>query len=92
MRRLPTGYRCIATTLVACISQVAAFAAQAPLTGHTSLESSNRNPFTTELDNYINGLLDEWKVAGLAIGVVDGEDSYTKVAISPHWRKRLPQQ
>lgn len=55
--------------------------AQVPLNHHqSSSASSGQDPFTSQFDDYVKGLLDEWKVAGLAIGVVDSGKSYTKVS------------
>lgn len=55
-------------------------AAQLPLT-YRPASSLDNGPFTPQFDKYINDLLDEWKVAGLAIGIVDGKESYTKVSL-----------
>ncbi|KAM3515116.1 hypothetical protein MY11210_001234 [Beauveria gryllotalpidicola] len=51
---------------------------QPPLDHGRSSTSPGQNPFTTQFDEYVEALLDEWKVAGLAIGVVDSGRSYTK--------------
>lgn len=68
-------------TSAALVAAVPAGGAQAPLDHHRSLSASSdqNSPFTSELDGYVQKLLDEWKVAGLAIGVVDSKESYTKV-------------
>ncbi|XWW98537.1 hypothetical protein V2A60_006537 [Cordyceps javanica] len=78
MRRYPITYL-MGTALLASIGAVSsAHDAQVPLNHFQSIESPGRNPFTSQFDNYVEGLLDEWKVAGLAIGIVDSQDSYTK--------------
>lgn len=38
-----------------------------------------KNPFTSSFKTYVESLLDEWKVAGMSIGVVDGDDVFTEV-------------
>lgn len=40
-----------------------------------------QNPLTTELGEYIHGLLDAYHVPGIAVGVVDGEEIYTEVRV-----------
>ncbi|KAM3537892.1 hypothetical protein ARSEF1564_009197, partial [Beauveria bassiana] len=51
---------------------------QPPLGHGQNPTSLGQSPFTTQFDEYVEALLDEWKVAGLAIGVVDSGRSYTK--------------
>ncbi len=74
----------VATALLTSAGLVAAVraGAQAPLDHHqpSSASSDQKTPFTSELDGYVQELLDEWKVAGLAIGIVDSKESYTKVS------------
>ncbi|OAA70555.1 Beta-lactamase/transpeptidase-like protein [Cordyceps fumosorosea ARSEF 2679] len=69
-----------ATVILA--APVASDGAQAPLNPHPSSASLGQNPFRPQFDKYIEGLLDEWKVAGLAIGVVDAQRSYAKASAS----------
>lgn len=35
--------------------------------------------FTANFDDFIHGMMEEWKMPGVAIGIVHGEDIYTKV-------------
>jgi hypothetical protein len=37
------------------------------------------NPFKPKLVDFIVETRDEWKLAGLSIAVVDGDDTFTKV-------------
>ncbi|KAH7184782.1 beta-lactamase/transpeptidase-like protein [Fusarium flagelliforme] len=36
------------------------------------------DPFTPELSEFVTKNIDEWKVAGIAIGVIDGDDIFSK--------------
>lgn len=58
---------------------------QLPLNHVQPSLASDKNPFTREFDAYITTLLDEWKVAGLAIGVVDAHESHVKVRPGRSW-------
>lgn len=53
-------------------------AAQKPISGGGG-GGEEQGPLTEEFGSYIEGLLEEWHVPGLAIGVVDGDDTYTEV-------------
>ena len=44
------------------------------------------DPFTPELSEFVNKTIDEWKVAGIAIGVIDGDDVFTKVDENNNWK------
>jgi len=37
------------------------------------------DPFTPEFSEFVTKKIDEWKVAGIAIGVIDGDDIFSKV-------------
>ena len=37
------------------------------------------NPFTEDFNRYANRILEEWKVPGMSIAVVDGQDIFAKV-------------
>ncbi len=50
--------------------------AQKPLGGG---EAATDNPFNREFDQFVADLLERWHVPGVAIAVVDGEKTYTKV-------------
>lgn len=40
---------------------------------------SSRDPFTKSFDSFVQETIDEWKVAGVAIAVVDGDEIFSKV-------------
>ena len=39
-----------------------------------------KDPFTPEFSDFVTKTIDEWKVAGIAIGVIDGDDVFSKVS------------
>lgn len=41
--------------------------------------STPGNPFTDEFGEYITDLLEEWKVPGVSIAVIDGQEVHAKV-------------
>ena len=45
----------------------------------SSSSSSSSSPFTDNLTWYVNEVMDEWKVPGLAIAVIDGGHVHTEV-------------
>jgi hypothetical protein len=55
-------------------------AQQKSLKDSNSGMDGNKNPFNADFNSYVNDLLDEWKVAGMSIGVVDGDNVYTRVS------------
>ncbi|KAL9019974.1 MAG: hypothetical protein Q9185_002764 [Variospora sp. 1 TL-2023] len=46
--------------------------------GASSTASTTSSPFTDDLRGYVNKVMDEWKVPGLAVAVVDGDQVYTE--------------
>ncbi len=59
-----------------CIATFPAFALgaqQIPLTDHTA------SPFTESFDKLVNQNLEKWHTPGLAIAVIQGEDTFSKV-------------
>lgn len=42
------------------------------------------DPFTPDLVDFIHETLDEWKLAGLSVAVVDGDDVFAKVCVLPN--------
>ncbi|KAK8145949.1 hypothetical protein G3M48_003772 [Beauveria asiatica] len=64
--------------------------AQLPFGHGQNSISPGQSPFTTQFDEYVEALLDEWKVAGLAIGVFDSGRSYTKAQIEAYGYAQLP--
>lgn len=53
-----------------------AVADQKPLTSH---DAASANPFTEKFNSYVAELMEEWKVPGFSIAVVDGDDIFSKV-------------
>lgn len=51
-----------------------------------SSSSSSSSPFTDDLTGYVNEVMDEWKVPGLAIAVIDGGHTYTEVCMHVRYR------
>jgi hypothetical protein len=43
------------------------------------------SPFDPEFDALVTKLLDEWKVPGLSIAVVHGDETYSKVVHDPRY-------
>ena len=46
------------------------------------LRKDDSSPFTPEFDAVVDGYLHRWKVPGLAIAVVDGDETSSKVWMS----------
>ncbi|CAN8098298.1 unnamed protein product [Discula destructiva] len=71
-----------ATTLVAAATKVAATpddaaAAQRPLS-YEQAEAQSTNPLTRDFRRKVMHWLGEWHVPGLAVGVVDGDETWTQ--------------
>lgn len=41
--------------------------------------SAGGNPFTEEFNKQVEGIMEEWKMPGLGMVVVDGEETHAKV-------------
>ncbi|KAK2599938.1 hypothetical protein QQS21_005322 [Conoideocrella luteorostrata] len=52
--------------------------AQTPLGAATLNDTKSNNPFTAELGVFIETVLRSWKVPGLSIAVIDGDDVFTE--------------
>lgn len=50
--------------------------------GHSQNDGSD-SPFTDSFADFVGAIMDEWKVPGLSIAVIDGHDIYTEVQ-TPH--------
>lgn len=48
---------------------------------HVARASQTGNPFTGDFDKYAAQFLEDWHCAGMAIGIVDGDNVFTKVRI-----------
>ncbi|KAJ3482019.1 hypothetical protein NLG97_g7678 [Lecanicillium saksenae] len=51
---------------------------QRPLQSHKDKAFHHGNPLTDEFGRYVTDLMDEWKVPGLSVAVIDGEDVYSQ--------------
>lgn len=41
--------------------------------------AGSRNPFDDDLGNFIDDLMERWKIPGMSVAVVDGDDVYAEV-------------
>lgn len=46
----------------------------------TSATMAPNGPFTGDFSAYVEQVMDEWKVPGLAIAVIDGDDVFTQAS------------
>lgn len=37
------------------------------------------NPFNTEVNEFVNDVMERWKIPGMSVAVIDGESVYTQV-------------
>ena len=69
----------VSTWAAACLAVASAANAlgepQKPLNGG----KTSKNPLTKEFASFVNGTMHKWKVPGLAISVIDGEEIYAEV-------------
>lgn len=82
-RSVPYG---IAARLATCFGAVAVFSLeqQQPLTPPgRHLPPRAQNPFTEDFAHFVKKALHDWHVAGIAISVVDGNDTFAEVN-DPH--------
>ncbi|TWU76429.1 hypothetical protein ED733_006955 [Metarhizium rileyi] len=66
----------------AVVNLPAALSAQTPLSNPVPAQTNHSSPFTDDLNSYVEDLMDEWKLAGMAVAVIDGDDVFTEVR---HW-------
>lgn len=59
---------------------VSATAQQKPLLDRPGVNSGSSNPFTDEFADFAKKTINRWKVPGLSIAVIDGEDVYAEVS------------
>jgi hypothetical protein len=75
-----------ALSLVVClgIADVSGFGfQQQPLTSGGDSKPTAKDPFTEVFNQLIEKGLQDWHVAGLAISIVDGNDTFVKVGTLP---------
>lgn len=71
---------CLAAAVAIAGSRVNAAAyvhEQKPITRQGSTASGN--PLTAEFGDFVREQLEKWKVPGVALAVIDGDDVYTEV-------------
>ena len=66
------------SSLRVAVTAAAVAAAQFASAGQKPLSRAG-SPFDHGFDAYANGTMRHWKVPGLAIAVIDGDDVYAKV-------------
>ena len=49
--------------------------------GQTPLHEVDHSPFTSDFDKSVVRLMNDWHVPGLAIAIVNGNETYSKVRI-----------
>lgn len=72
--------RTLSTLTAAAAILPAVLSTQIPISDGPSTQS--KNPFTGDFNNYVDELMDEWKLAGMAVAVIDGDDTFTHVRTS----------
>jgi hypothetical protein len=48
---------------------------------------SSENPLTEEFATFVKETLDEWKVPGVSLAVIDGDDIYAEVPRQPSLKR-----
>ena len=70
--------RIVSALVAAAVILPAAFSAQVPISKPPSVQA-DKNPFTGNFNKYVEGVMDGWKLAGMAVAVIDGDDVFTEV-------------
>jgi hypothetical protein len=63
----------------AAILGIAGGSQQKPLHELAPTGKGTHNPLTPEFAEYVAGLLEDWKVPGMSIAVLDGDELYAEV-------------
>lgn len=71
---------CLAASVVSVRGQGNAANAQKPITSQEPAASGN--PLTSEFAEFVLQTLDEYKVPGVAVAVVDGDEIYAEVSVA----------
>lgn len=57
-----------------------ASAVQAPLTSSNSAPNGDsQNPFNDDLGKFVDDVMERWKIPGMSVAVIDGDDVYSEV-------------
>ncbi|KAJ6784052.1 hypothetical protein PWT90_00339 [Aphanocladium album] len=76
MAVISSAKRLLLSALIA--TSVAVASDQRPLQSHKDRPIHHGNPLTEEFGRYVTNLMEEWKVPGLSVAVINGEDVYTQ--------------
>lgn len=68
------------TLLLHALSAVTFASEQVPLRSHHDNKVDRGNPLSEEFGRYVTGLMGKWKVPGLSVAVIDGDEVYTQVS------------
>lgn len=71
--------KCIAAFLLACDAAVGFLDHQRPLRHEAGGQEAPRSPFTAAFKDYAEGIMMDWKVPGVSIAVVDGDEVFAEV-------------
>lgn len=52
---------------------------QIPLDNRPLATVKHGDPFTNDFAKFVDGVMEDWKVPGMSIAVIDGDDVYTEV-------------
>lgn len=69
---------CLAASVVSVRGRESAHNGQKPISSHEATASGN--PLTSEFADFVLEILDEWKVPGVAVAVIDGDAIYAEVS------------
>lgn len=72
------AWRTVPLLAAAAVFLPTAFSAQSPISNALSVKT-DKNPFTGDFNKFVDGVMDEWKLAGMAVAVIDGDDVFTEV-------------
>jgi len=69
--------------------RLGAAAVQAPLGSSSSAsERDSQNPFNDDLGKFVANVMERWKIPGMSVAVIDGDDVYTEVRQLSRLRQR----
>lgn len=76
---LAMARRTVSKLMVAAAVLPTILSAQIPVSSPLSAQTG-KGPFTGDFNSHVEGLMDEWKLAGMAVAVIDGDDVFTEVS------------
>ena len=78
--------------LCASVIQASATDQQQPLIPNHRDATTSQDPFTSDFSSFVEQAMQDWHVAGLAISIVDGNETYAKVCCTPSNRGYASQE